>query len=313
LLESGNVFATLSLRSDVRELICSFEPDVVHHFSTGAATFFTTGHGLPTVTSLQQRLPDSCKQADSLVYRTLDQSGWITTCSARLQATVCELLPHKAAVCSAVLNSIPLPDIEPSDAVASPARLLAVGRLTEQKGFDIAIRALPEIVMRYPQACLEIAGDGPDRESLIRLTDELGVADHVCFLGLVDRQAMVDLLDNCSLVVMPSRWEGLPVAAVEAAAMARAVVASNVDGIPEILLDGRTGRLVKEESPPELAAAVCELLARPEALREMGRQARQHARESFSLESCVDGYEAVYRRFDPRSAVQSDSILSESR
>ncbi|OFW13595.1 MAG: hypothetical protein A3H29_08785 [Acidobacteria bacterium RIFCSPLOWO2_02_FULL_67_21] len=298
-LEAGGPFQILELRKRVRKLIADFAPDLVHHFSTGPSTFFIHSGGVPTVTSLQQRIQENCKKPDSLIYRTLEESDWITTCSEYLKREVEALLPGKVGTCAAVLNSIPLPEVAPVPLPAGAARLLALGRLTDQKGFDIAIKAMPEILKNAPEVTLRFAGDGPLREPLAALASEFGVQGSIEFLGTIGRDRVIEVLNESSMVVMPSRWEGLPVAAVEAAVMARPIVATRVDGIPEIVLDGETGLLIDTESPQQLAAAVCRLNQNRELAESMGRRGREHARTHFSLATCVDGYERVYRRFDP--------------
>jgi glycosyltransferase involved in cell wall biosynthesis len=95
---------------------------------------------------------------------------------------------------------------------------------------------------------------------------------------------------------MPSIHEGFGLVALEAALAARPVVASRVEGIPEVVIDGETGLLVPPGDPDALAAAIEQLLADPERSRVLGARARDLAIERFGVERCVDGYVEVYER-----------------
>jgi glycogen(starch) synthase len=171
-----------------------------------------------------------------------------------------------------------------------------LGRLTEQKGFDIAVRALRAVVNRFPNVRLTIAGDGPERHNLEQLVSELGLEQVVDFIGWVAPEQVPALLNTATVVIMPSRWEGLPLVALEAALMARPLVVTPVEGLPEVVIHQRTGLLVEKENSEALAEAIGFLLSRPEAAAAMGQAARRHVQAVFSFENCVNAYEAVYRR-----------------
>lgn len=138
------------------------------------------------------------------------------------------------------------------------ARLLAMGRLHRNKGFDLLLRALPAL----PGARLWLAGEGPERAALARLAAEGGVADRVDFLGWRGDQGA--LLAACDLLVVPSRHEPLGNVVLEGWSAARPVVAAAVQGPSELIADGVTGRLCAPESPAALAAAIAGVLAAPD-------------------------------------------------
>ncbi|MBR0672284.1 glycosyltransferase [Neoroseomonas soli] len=149
-------------------------------------------------------------------------------------------------------------------------RLLAMGRLHRNKGFDIALRALAQI----PAAHLSIAGEGPERAALEALARELGVADRVAFLGW--RRDTGALLAGCEAFVCSSRHEPLGNIVLEAWSAGRPVVAIASQGPGELMTDGRDGVLVPDQDPAALAAAVARLLddpSRAEALGHAGRAA----------------------------------------
>jgi glycosyltransferase involved in cell wall biosynthesis len=185
-----------------------------------------------------------------------------------------------------------VPDLPPGrKAPARQAAIGAIGRLVPQKGFDLLLRALA----RLPDdvTCM-VLGDGPERASLERLATELGLADRVTFAGWIERPR--EYLPGFELVAMPSRFEGLPLLAIEAALLERPVVATAAYGLPDVVRDGDTGVLVPPEDPVALANAIAGLLHDPARRAEMGRRARARALEKFSVEGMARSYEELYRR-----------------
>ncbi len=139
------------------------------------------------------------------------------------------------------------------------ALVLAIGRLDPQKGFDVLVRAASLLRARTPPPVLVVAGDGPSRVPLTVLIDELDAP--VRLLGWRDDTG--DLLAAADLVVMPSRWEGSPLAAHETLLAGRPLVATSVGGLPELLGDG-AALLVASDDPGSLAGAIDDLLDHPD-------------------------------------------------
>jgi glycosyltransferase involved in cell wall biosynthesis len=171
------------------------------------------------------------------------------------------------------------------DTVPAPARvLLAVSRLTPQKGLDVAVRALPLVRERHPDAVLVVLGEGPERARL--------EADGVYLLGRVPD--VTAWLRRADLLVHPARWEGFGLALLEAMLSAVPVVATRVSSIPEIVRDGETGILVPPDDHEALAAAIVSVLDNP---RDYGLAGRARARAEFSVErmaqKTLDVYDAV--------------------
>jgi glycosyltransferase involved in cell wall biosynthesis len=185
-----------------------------------------------------------------------------------------------------------VPDLPPSEtAPAGQAAIGAIGRLAPQKGFDLLLRALA----RLPDdvTCM-IVGDGPERANLERLAADLGLADRVTFTGWAEQPR--EYLPGFELVAMPSRFEGLPLLAIEAALLERPVVAAAAYGLPDVVDDGGTGVLVPPEDPVALAEAIAGLLRDPARRAAMGRRARARALEQFSVEGMARSYEQLYHR-----------------
>ena len=109
------------------------------------------------------------------------------------------------------------------------------------------------------------------------------------------------LINTATMVVMPSRREGLPLVALEAALMARPIVATRVGGLPEVVVHQQTGLLVEPENSDALAEAITFLLDHHETATQLGQAARQRAQEVFGWERCVDAYDALYRKLIKKS------------
>ncbi len=168
--------------------------------------------------------------------------------------------------------------------------LLTLVRLVPRKGIDVLLSAFARLGSESPM--LAIAGDGPERARLEERARALGIAGRARFLG--ERADKAELLAACDVFVLPSRAEGLGVAALEAMAAARPVVATRVGGLADLVLDGTTGMLVPPDDCAALATAI-ERMCSDAGLRErMGRAGRARLNDGFLAEQMVASYERLY-------------------
>jgi glycosyltransferase involved in cell wall biosynthesis len=137
--------------------------------------------------------------------------------------------------------------------------ILNVGQLIDRKGVDLIVRALSVMVRDGADARLVLAGDGPARANLEQMVERLGLHSRVFFLGDQGHEAVLALLRGASFFVLGSRAEGLPLVVLEAMMCGAAVVASDVDGVGEVVVDGVTGLLVPPEDVEGLAKAMLRL------------------------------------------------------
>jgi glycosyltransferase involved in cell wall biosynthesis len=178
---------------------------------------------------------------------------------------------------------------------------LAVGRFDPPKDYPNMLQAFARVVHKHLNTMLLIAGDGPLRKTMENMTRELGVEKHVKFLGI--RRDIPQLMNAADAYVMSSEWEGMPMVLLEASACRLPIVATNVGGNAEIVLDGQTGFLVPPKSPEALSQAMLRMMDLPEEVREkMGEQARKHIESNFSLDRIVDCWEALYYELLNRSS-----------
>jgi glycosyltransferase involved in cell wall biosynthesis len=182
---------------------------------------------------------------------------------------------------------------EPRRRPQTPPVIVAVGRLAPAKGYDVLLRALAPVVRDHPGIQVRIAGDGELRPRLLALRGELGLEDTVAFLGFVEE--LGPLFEQASLLVMPSVWEGLPLALLEAVAAQVPVVATRVGEIPRVLADGRGGYLADPGDPDSLASAILESLRDPVEAERRAARARSEAREVYSLEAMAQAVEELYQ------------------
>jgi glycosyltransferase involved in cell wall biosynthesis len=168
----------------------------------------------------------------------------------------------------------------------------SVGRLVEQKDYPTQLRAFAAAAARVPSLHMLLVGDGPLRAELEALASTLGVRDRVRFAGHSNEVPVA--LRALDIFVLASKFEPYGVALLEAKAAGAAIVATSVNEVPEILSEGKTGRLVPPEDPAAMAAAFVELGENGDARRALGAAAAQEAAARHSLRGAVEGYQRLY-------------------
>jgi glycosyltransferase involved in cell wall biosynthesis len=165
-----------------------------------------------------------------------------------------------------------------------------VGRLQRQKGVRWLVRSAPGWLARLPECDLLLVGDGPQREQLERLCEEMGIAGRVHFAGW--RPDVPEILAASRLLVLPSRWEGMPNVVLEAMASRLPVVATQVEGTDELL--GPGARTVPFGDSEALAEKIVALVRDPPAAAQLGVVNRARAEKGFSLPAMVSAYEKLW-------------------
>ncbi|HEX2485404.1 MAG TPA: glycosyltransferase family 4 protein [Myxococcota bacterium] len=192
-----------------------------------------------------------------------------------------------------------VPGTDPEPGPAEP-RFLCIGRLIPIKGHVVLLRALALALEEAPELTLEIAGRGPLEPALRALAKELGVEHAVRFLGYV--APIQRAIDDSAVVVVPSLGEGFGMVALEAMERARPVLAAEIGGLGELVVDGETGLLVPPGEAEPLARALVALARDPARRRAMGEAGRRRALEHFAEHRNVERTELLYVASLPRRA-----------
>lgn len=169
--------------------------------------------------------------------------------------------------------------------------LVVVGRLGRVKGFEYLIRALA--LLANGPLLLHIVGDGPDRLSLEQLVHDLKLTGQVSFHGF--RADVHDYIRAADALIMPSLHEGIPYVLLEALWLGTPVIASEVGGIPEVLIHDQNGYLVPAKTPAALARAIEALLQDPTRFERLARVGKQTVQRHFSAQSMAEQYGRLYR------------------
>ena len=200
---------------------------------------------------------------------------------------------HRAVDRKRIRRSLGLPD---------GVRLgVVVATFKEQKGHRFLIEAAPQIVHQFPDFHVLFVGDGELRQELERQVAAAGMNGHIHFLGT--RNDVPDLLAASDLFILPSLWEGLSMALVEAMASALPIVATEVSGTRQVITANETGVLVPPGQSEALASAVSALLGDPEEALKMGARARRRVDEKFSAQKQAEDHIALFKtgKIDNRS------------
>jgi glycosyltransferase involved in cell wall biosynthesis len=286
-------------RQSMHALLRAYRPELIHVAFTGAGVWLLPVPSLaPVILSIHGAWPTiDFGEGSGLFGRVMNEASWVTACSQHTLGALLSSAPHVASKSSVVLNGLDAGfDGDPPEPPGGDPVLLCSGRIVEDKGIDIAIRALKQIIEDCPDVRLLVVGDGPARENLENQARSLGLTGNVQFSGWVSPSAMHELTARASVVLVPSRLEGFGLVALEAALMARPVIASHVGGLPEVVEDGVSGLLFDPDDPAALADAIKLLVTHSALARSMGRAGRRRALQRFSGARHVGEWDALYRR-----------------
>jgi glycogen synthase len=246
--------------------------------------FFVTQHGVLEPVDRLNVVRELLVKADALT----------AVSEAALQSAIA--FSNRTAFSLVIYNGVrPFDDLVSGRRPPAPPRLIGVGRLQREKGFDLAIAALAKMRAGGLDAQLTLIGQGEERAQLEGLANALGVAEHVKFAGVLDQPGARAAIAGASLLLAPSRTrEGFSLVAVEAALAGTPVVASRVGGLPETVEDGVSGLLVAPDDADELASAAARLLEEDGVWLNFSENARRRALAKFDLGRCVENYAKLY-------------------
>jgi glycosyltransferase involved in cell wall biosynthesis len=169
-----------------------------------------------------------------------------------------------------------------------------VGRLVPDKGGAILLQAARPVLRSYPAVTLVFVGDGPCRAEWGELAKRLGIERQVLFIGA--REDMPETYAALDIVVLPSLVESMPMCVLEAMAAGKAVIATRVGMIPDVIVDGANGLLVDSANIPDLSDAILALLGNPFLRRRLAKSAQECIAQRFSAEAMARNYLTLYRQ-----------------
>jgi len=265
-----------------------FRPDTVHVFfgipSGPVAYLLKKIYNLPYVLFLGGRdvpRPHPDPPFYRLMYGILApaiRSIWgnaksVVACSDELREMA--LKTNHTVRIQVIPDGVDLSRFHPVEKSANPekVRVLAIGRLIPRKGFDYLIKSVPDITkMARKDFCVEIVGDGPLRAELINLVERLHVADKVIFAGTVPYERLDGKYQQADVFVLSSLAEGMPLVVLEAMASGLPVVATNVQGIEDVIKEGVNGHLVPPADPRSLSQRLAGVINDDPARLQMGKE-----------------------------------------
>ncbi|AFM43286.1 glycosyltransferase [Desulfosporosinus acidiphilus SJ4] len=291
--------------------------DVIHahvaHPDGAAALKFGRKHHLPVVVTIHGQdfaytLKRSRTCADS-VRAALKGASQVILVSQKLKNQYgLETWADDLSKYNVIYNGVDLEDVvlssgseetptaDSDNKFGARKRLLSVGFLRPDKGHDVVLQALPALIREFPELEYRIVGDGSERQRLETLTTDLGLRDHVVFLGsLPHTEAMREMAD-CDVFILPSWKEAFGVVYLEAMAHGKPIIGTQGEGIAEILETTEVGKAVPPKDVQAVAAAVGELFRDPKRAKELGLRGRELVTREFTWYSNAQKTLEVYEK-----------------
>lgn len=298
-----------AVEREIQDLLRRYEIDLIHIQCVSTNGYYAQRASeqarVPLiVTSQGERTMDAdnafarSPSLNALLRQLLARADAVTACS---RSTLDDLEDFFGASLgergSAIYNGVSLEEFE--DQLVHPYShprpfILGIGRLVPQKGFDILVRAFARALENHQlEFDLLLAGAGLEAHHLERMVTNLGVGGRVHLLGRVDRASTVALFKGCAFFVLPSRREPFGIVNLEAMAAAKAVVASEVGGVPEVVTNGENGVLCPPGDVIALASAMSHLASDEALARRLGENGRAFVR-SLAWPRIAAQYEDLY-------------------
>lgn len=279
--------------------IKEFAPDIVHaHYATGNAWWGMKANIRPLVVSVWGS--DVMQFPSNLITRTISKrilarADHICATNRLLKRVTCEIYPPAENKIAIIPFGVQLPDSPPAWPVEGPFRICFAKALLPIYGPDILLSALAEVVREVPDIELSLAGRGSMEKNLKRLVEESGLGERVSFVGQIPYHEIYSFIQRHHLMIMPSRMESFGVAVLEAGACARPVIASDIGGVPELLINQETGVLVPVGDVFRLAETIINFAQKRSLGQKMGLSGYHHVAKNFSWGSSLDRMSELYQ------------------
>ncbi|MGE0060287.1 MAG: glycosyltransferase [Dehalococcoidia bacterium] len=283
----------------VAKLVQSLKPDLVHALhltSYGFLAALTNVH--PLIVSVWGtdvlEAPNLTPFHRWLTRYALGRADLVTATGLHLATATLPYVPQDRGV-TVVPYGVDMTQFKPKKRRARKKTVIgAVSRLSVEKGMSYLVEAFALLTQRHSDVSLQIAGDGPEEEALKALSRQLGVEEGIEFKGWVEHTELPAFLQGIDIFALPSTYEGFGVAAAEASAMALPVVATNVYGIPDVVVDGETGLLVPAKDPAALAAALGQLVEDHDMRIALGEAGREYVASQYDWQQNTRQMDLIY-------------------
>ncbi len=295
-IQLANAHIQLQTVRQIKHLFVVQNFDVLHlHYAANsnlAYYFLLRAHfTLPQVMTVHGML-NQTEQA--LLKKISEQMDCIICVSKFLEQQIHSVLPEaQKQIVSVIYNAVEAPLCEQLP-VEAPFTFLCLGRLTEEKGYDLAIAAFKQVHKKHLHARLLIVGEGPEFSKLVALAHEGFASANIKFKGSVAMDERFGILQECHVVIVPSRYESFGLVALEAGLAGRPVIASHTGGLMEIIHNGVTGLFFPTNNSDMLSACMEQLIQNQELATQMGKNALLTLGSRFNHTSMLTQYEQHY-------------------
>jgi glycosyltransferase involved in cell wall biosynthesis len=254
--------------------------------------FVVTVHGLDAFSTEQVRGNSgrSVRRVCGAVYESAER---VICVSTKIRDRVLAGAP--GAKTSVIYNGVNIDMFQPSTSTPSWETVLSVGNLIPIKGHEVLLRAFARVHSIFPQATLQIIGDGPERERLELLAQQLDVHKQAHFLGRRTRRQVAEAMQECSIFALPSTYEGLGCVYLEAMSCGKPAIGCYGQGIEEVIRSASNGFLVRPNCIDELESVLTTLLRDAELRNKLGKAARETVTQNFTLTRQAENLAQLYR------------------
>jgi len=284
----------------VKKLVNKLRPDLIHaHYATGFGLWGYYSKFHPYLLSVWGS--DIISFPDNFIKRIflgkiLTSADLITATSNYLKKHTVRLYPQLESKISIIPFGAEIPDAIADRKSDDIVRLVYIKKHEKIYGPDVLLAAMQKIIRIKPNTRLTLAGQGSMTAELRGQSEQLGIEDNVDFCGFINPDKMSSFLSQYDIMVMPSLQESFGVAVLEASAVGLPVVSSDIGGIPEVLISGKTGILVPPGNSDDLSQAIIRLADNAELRKTMGQAGRKMVADKFRWEVCLDKMAELYER-----------------
>jgi L-malate glycosyltransferase len=290
-------------------LIGEIKPDLIHaHYAVGYWLWAYQSKFHPYIISVWGSdvvsFPDNFLKK-SLLKRILTSADAITATGIYLKDKTVQLFPQVERKISIVPFGVEIPAEIAERIAADKVRLVFLKAHEKIYGTDLLLSAMEQVIKTHPNIYLTMAGQGSMTEALKNQARQLGIDDHVDFCGFVEHDQVYSFLSGHDILVMPSLQEAFGVAILEASAAGLPVIASDIGGVPEVLIHEKTGLLVPPGDTDKLAQAIIRLADNADLRKQMGAAGRKLVEEKYRWDISLDKMTELYEKIIAKSAGKS--------